>query len=74
MKRWRDRSLIFRTAFLLSIIVATIAISTVSFLLYQFLNEEKQLTKTYAVAETKSFANDIGSLFYQAETITSNVS
>ncbi len=69
MKRWKDRSLIFRTAFLLSIIVATISISAVSFLLYQFLNEEKQLTKTYAVAETKSFANDIESLFYQAERI-----
>ena len=69
MKRWKDRSLIFRTAFLLSIIVATISISAVSFLLYQFLNEEKQLTKSFAVAETKSHANNIETLFARAETI-----
>lgn len=70
MKRWKDRSLIFRTAFLLSIIVATISISAVSFLLYQFLNEEKQLTKSFAVAETKSYAHNIETLFARAETIT----
>lgn len=69
MKRWKDRSLIFRTAFLLSIIVATISISAVSFLLYQFLNEEKQLTKSFAVAETKSYAHNIEMLFEHAETI-----
>lgn len=70
MKRWKDRSLIFRTAFLLSTIVSIIAFASVSILLYQFLNEEKQLTKKYAVSETKSYANDIESLFSNAETIT----
>ncbi|WP_461200697.1 methyl-accepting chemotaxis protein [Anoxybacillus sp. TBDG-1] len=69
MKKWKDRSLIFRTTFLLSTIVAIITISAVSFLLYQFLNEEKQLTKSYAVAETKSYAHRIETLFANAETI-----
>ena len=69
MKRWKERSLIFRTAFLLSIIVATISISAVSFLFYQLLNEAKQSTKSSAVAETKSYAQNIKTLLARAETI-----
>ncbi|MBW7650704.1 hypothetical protein [Anoxybacillus sp. ST4] len=47
MKKWKDRSLIFRTAFLLSSIVAVVTISIVSLLLYQTLSVEKQLTEKY---------------------------
>ncbi|WP_297989328.1 methyl-accepting chemotaxis protein [Anoxybacillus sp.] len=67
MKKWKDRSLIFRTAFLISSIVAIIATTAVSFILYEVLSDEKELIKTDAVSETKAYANEFESLFSAAE-------
>lgn len=69
MKRWRDRSLIFRTAFLLSIIVAIISITATGTMLYQVLKEEKELTKAVAVEKTASYAHKVEGIFNGAQKV-----
>ncbi|AST08020.1 chemotaxis protein [Anoxybacillus flavithermus] len=69
MKRWKDRSLIFRTAFLLSTIVAIVSITTVGTMLYQVLKEEKELTKAVAVEKTASYAHEVEGIFNGAQKV-----